>query len=48
VADVLAAPVLRPLRPKRLREFRVLTAEALTHLRESLADVVGRPAGRRS
>ena len=48
VADVLASAVLRPLRPKRLREFRVLTPEALTRLRESLSDVVGRPAGRRS
>ena len=48
LADVLAAPVLRPLRPRRLREFRVLTPDALTRLRESLSDVVSRPDGRRS
>jgi GntR family transcriptional regulator len=41
LADVLAAPVLRPLRPKRLREFRVLTEDAMKHLRESLTEVVG-------
>ena len=40
LADVLAAPVLRAQRPKRLREFRVLTEDAVKHLRESLSDVL--------
>jgi len=48
VADVLAAAVLRPLHPKRLREFRVLTPEAVSRLRESLSGVVARPTARRA
>jgi hypothetical protein len=32
--------VLRAQRPKRLREFRVLTEDAVKHLRESLSDVL--------
>jgi DNA-binding transcriptional regulator YhcF (GntR family) len=40
LADALAADALRPLRPRRLREFRVLSAGALKRLRESLAPIV--------
>jgi GntR family transcriptional regulator len=47
LADALAADALRPLRPRRMREFRVLSEAALKRLRESLAPIVFRP-GRRS
>lgn len=47
LADALAADALRPSRPKRLREFRVLTEAALQRLKQSLATVVPRPPVRR-
>jgi DNA-binding transcriptional regulator YhcF (GntR family) len=40
LADVLAADALRPLRPRRMREFRVLSPAALKRLRESLGPIV--------
>ena len=47
LADALAAAALRALRPRRLREFRVLTEDALARLKRSLALVVPSPPGRR-
>ncbi|HEY7516394.1 MAG TPA: hypothetical protein VIC87_18020, partial [Vicinamibacteria bacterium] len=43
LADALAADELRPLRPRRMREFRVLSEAALQRLKRSLSVVVLRP-----
>lgn len=47
LADAVAADALRPSRPTRMREFRVLTGAALQRLKQSLATVVPRSGGRR-
>lgn len=47
LADAVAADALRPLRPKRLREFRILTETALQRLKQALAPVGLRAPARR-
>jgi hypothetical protein len=47
LADALAADTLRAYRPKRLREFRVLTEAGLLRLKQSLARVAPPLPGRR-
>jgi hypothetical protein len=46
LADAVAVDALRPLRPKRLREFRVLTEKALQRVKRALA-TAPRPPVRR-
>jgi len=42
LADVLAAPVVRAVRPRRLREVRIVSPSALARLRQALTVVVPR------
>jgi DNA-binding transcriptional regulator YhcF (GntR family) len=43
-ADTLSFPTVRPVRPERVREFRVVVPETVERLRESLAVVAPRTA----